>query len=68
MPGGDRTGPFNAVPGSGRGRGRGQGNRPGSGPGGYCVCPNCNYKTSHTRGVPCNTIKCPQCSTMMIKA
>ena len=33
----------------------------GSGPGSYCVCPNCGYKISHQRGVPCSTLKCPNC-------
>jgi len=33
----------------------------GKGPEGYCVCPKCNYKTKHERGIPCSTIKCPKC-------
>jgi len=28
---------------------------------GDCVCPKCGYKTSHLRGVPCSTLKCPNC-------
>jgi cation diffusion facilitator family transporter len=31
------------------------------GPGGYCVCPKCGYKTSHQRGAPCSSLKCPNC-------
>jgi len=31
------------------------------GPGGYCVCPICGYKTDHRPGTPCHTIKCPHC-------
>ena len=33
----------------------------GKGPKGYCICPKCNYKKKHERGVPCSTIKCPKC-------
>ena len=68
MPGRDGTGP----PGGGRGaggggRGRGGGNRPGSGPGGYCVCPNCGEKITHRVGVPCYQEKCPKCGAKMAK-
>jgi len=31
------------------------------GPGGFCVCPNCNYKIPHQRGVPCASLICPRC-------
>ncbi|MBU4331610.1 cation diffusion facilitator family transporter [Patescibacteria group bacterium] len=34
----------------------------GQGPGGCCVCLKCGYKTSHQRGVPCSTLKCPACN------
>lgn len=34
----------------------------GQGPGGYCVCPRCNYKIPHKRGIPCATLKCPKCN------
>ncbi len=33
----------------------------GRGPGGWCVCPQCGYQVSHERGVPCSSIKCPNC-------
>jgi len=33
----------------------------GKGPEGYCVCPKCGYKIKHKKGVPCSTIKCPNC-------
>jgi len=33
----------------------------GKGPEGYCVCKNCDYKILHKRGVPCSTLKCPNC-------
>jgi len=49
------------------GRGRNAGNLPGSGPGGYCVCPKCNTKVEHETGIPCYSMKCPKCGTPMIK-
>lgn len=52
--------------GGGGGRGMG-GNRPGSGPGGNCVCPKCGTKAPHVRGVPCYEQKCPNCSANMVK-
>ena len=33
----------------------------GQGPDGYCVCSKCGYKIPHQRGVPCSTLKCPNC-------
>jgi cation diffusion facilitator family transporter len=33
----------------------------GRGPGGDCVCPKCGYRRIHERGVPCSSIKCPNC-------
>lgn len=33
----------------------------GKGPGGYCVCPECNYKIDHQKGTPCSALKCPKC-------
>ena len=51
-----------------RGRGRQpQGDKPGSGPGGNCICPSCGYKTSHTVAMPCNQKTCPKCGTQMTK-
>jgi len=35
----------------------------GRGPSGYCVCPKCNYKVIHQRGIPCSSLKCPVCNT-----
>jgi len=37
----------------------------GRGVGGDCVCPKCGYKTSHLRGVPCSTLKCPNCKVSL---
>jgi len=31
----------------------------------FCVCPKCNYKIEHKRGVPCAKIKCPDCNVLM---
>lgn len=69
MPGGDGTGPFGQGMGRGRGfgKGAGGGNRPGSGPGGNCVCPNCGHTLPHERGVPCYSVNCPRCGTKMMK-
>jgi PHP family Zn ribbon phosphoesterase len=43
------------------------GDRPGSGPGGDCVCPSCGARVKHTRGMPCYSKKCPKCGTRMTK-
>jgi hypothetical protein len=78
MPRGDGTGPMGQGPrsgrgmggagmGSGTGRGRLGGSRPGSGIGGYCICPQCGAKVSHQQSAPCYSINCPQCGTKMIK-
>ncbi len=53
--------------GMGAGRGRGGGNRPGSGPEGDCVCPNCGNKIEHQVGTPCYELSCPKCGTKMVK-
>lgn len=53
--------------GKGRGRGRMGGIRPGAGPGGYCVCVNCGERVVHQQGVPCYSVKCPKCGTMMMR-
>jgi hypothetical protein len=74
MPLGDGTGPEGKGPGTGRGtgagarRGRMGGDKPGSGPGGDCVCPSCGATAPHTRGIPCSTRKCPKCGARMTRA
>lgn len=72
MPGGDGTGPDGTGPvGPGRGAGRGRGRQPGGygfGPGGNCLCPSCNTKVPHQRGVPCYQMECPKCKTKMVRA
>ena len=75
MPRGDGTGPFGQGSGTGRGAGnrsgkgmgRKGGNRSGAGTGGNCVCPSCGKIIVHGRGVPCYSIKCPNCGANMIR-
>jgi len=65
-----------------RGRGRGQGGagsgqggkgrrrggaKPGSGPGGLCVCPQCGHKVGHQAGQRCIDIACPKCGAQMTR-
>ncbi len=33
----------------------------GAGPPMVCKCPNCEYESPKTRGVPCRNTKCPEC-------
>lgn len=47
--------------------GRGMGGGFGLGPGGECVCPDCNLCISHKRGVPCYEMKCPKCGKPMTR-
>lgn len=47
---------------------RGKGNwEPGSGPGGNCICPSCGEKIPHEAGMPCRSVKCPNCGNFMIR-
>ena len=39
----------------------------GKGPKGYCVCPKCNFKIKHKQGVPCSTLKCPNCNYLLTR-
>lgn len=55
-----------AAPGGGRGRMGGT--KPGSGPGGTCVCPKCGNKASHKVGQPCYQMVCSKCGARMVKA
>lgn len=32
---------------------------------GECVCPDCDTRIPHPRGVPCRMISCPKCDTAM---
>jgi hypothetical protein len=72
MPFGDGTGPFGEGPGTGSGiraagQGRMGGNRPGAGPGGDCVCPQCGTRIAHDRGTPCYNLSCPKCGAKMVR-
>ena len=73
MPGGNGTCPLGQGPGTGRGMGRGGGrgrmggNRPGAGPGGNCLCPNCKLSVAHKVGVPCYNMSCPKCGAKMVR-
>lgn len=53
--------------GGARGIGRGGGTKPGSGPSGNCVCPNCGYKMPHGIGQRCIDMSCPKCGTKMVR-
>lgn len=37
-------------------------------PGGpaMCVCPDCGYEAEKERGVPCRSVKCPECGVMLV--
>jgi hypothetical protein len=43
------------------------GNRPGAGPEGVCLCPNCKLSVPHKVGVPCYNMECPKCGAKMIR-
>ena len=53
--------------GQGRVQGRGQGRGFGLGPGGECVCPNCDHKEPHQLGIQCYNVKCPICGSSMTR-
>lgn len=54
--------------GFGRSGRRGLGGGYGFGPGGRCICPNCNYREDHKLGKPCNTMICPKCGTHLVRS
>jgi len=37
----------------------------GSGPGDDCVCAKCGSRVKHRRSIPCSSMKCPKCGTLM---
>lgn len=72
MPRGDGTGPAGKGPRGGKGfgkggQGRGRMGGYAAGPGGNCICPSCGKKMEHKRGVPCNTLECPECGAQMTR-
>ncbi len=32
------------------------------GPEGDCICPKCTYHILHKKGIPCSSLKCPECN------
>jgi hypothetical protein len=64
MPRGDGNGPPAART---QRNGRMRGNQPGGGPIGQCICPKCGEKLPHKRGVPCYSIHCPKCQSVMTR-
>lgn len=75
MPRGNGSG--TGRPGNGIGRGLGRAGRKGQGrmggtlaggPGGSCVCPNCDHQVPHAASQPCNAIACPKCGAKMTRA
>lgn len=55
--------------GVGKGVGQGVGRDGGfrAGPGGYCICPNCEERVPHELGCPCFENTCPKCGTAMTR-
>ena len=37
------------------------------GSGGFCVCPKCGERMTHSRGEPCDQELCPQCGAKMMR-
>lgn len=37
------------------------------GAGGACICPKCGEKIPHSRGVPCQEERCPECGAKMLR-
>jgi len=53
--------------GGGRGMGWGRGRGRGWGPPATCVCPSCGNSVPHTPGVPCRSMRCPNCGLPMMR-
>jgi len=43
------------------------GQQRGMGAGGFCVCPKCEEKIPHRRGIPCLEERCPKCGSKMLR-
>jgi len=37
------------------------------GAGGFCICPKCEEKIPHGRGIPCQDERCPKCGAKMLR-
>lgn len=37
------------------------------GPVGECICPKCEERVAHQRGVPCQDERCPKCGAKMLR-
>lgn len=37
------------------------------GPAGECICPKCETRITHRRGVPCQEERCPECDAKMLR-
>lgn len=59
--------------GMGRGRGRGMGRSKKingnflQGKDEFCICPICGEKQQHRLGIPCRSVTCPKCGSIMVR-
>ena len=37
------------------------------GRGGFCVCPKCDNRASHSRNKPCQQERCPKCGAKLLR-
>jgi len=37
------------------------------GEGGFCICPKCDEKITHSSGIPCDEERCPKCGAKMLR-
>jgi len=41
--------------------------KPTRGPGGVCICPECDKEIAHSQGKPCTEEQCPDCGAAMLR-